>query len=395
MRAQAILWLAVLLGAATAATAGDWPCYRGPTRDSVSAETDWSRDWSAHPPRVLWKKNVGTGFSSIAVAGGTAYTLGNRDGTDTLWALDADTGAVRWQYRYACELDPLRHEGGPKATPTVDDGRVYTVSIEGDLFSFDAEAGRILWRANLGEVTGTPRPMYGHAASPLVVGNLLVLNAGGGGAALDKQTGRLVWKSDAERPGHASPLALGRTVVILTKYEWKRLDPASGKVAWTQDFGDRPGRMYHLVDPLIVGRNLFITASYASRCALVRADDGRKLWQDLGLVSKVLNPIAVDGHIVGSHQERSFRCVDPATGEVKWERPFAGSPLLVGGDCLILTTDGELILADVGPEAYRERARVRALTGKCWTTPAFANGRLYARNAAGDLVCLDLRKPEE
>ena len=387
----------LLAGLCLQAARADWPQWRGPRRDGTSPAKGLFTDWKRHPPKVLWRASVGTGFSSIAVSGGLAFTMGNRAATDTVYAFDAETGRVRWKHSYRCDLAPLRHEGGPFATPTVDGGRVYTLSKLGHLFCFEAAAGRVVWQVDLVKATGTQRSNYGFAGSPLVSGKLLILNAGPAGAALDKATGRVVWKSTGDiKPGHASPLpiAIGRRsgVLIMAKTQMVIVEPAGGRVLLKRPITGEGRLIYKIADPLLIGEKIFITATYGYVSTLLGVADGKvsEVWRNKNLTSKFLSPVLVDGHIVGGHLERTFRCLDPATGEVKWEQRFAGSVIVAGGACLILKTTGELVLADVTGKAYKELGRTQALKGKCWTAPALSGGRVYCRNARGDLVCLDI-----
>ena len=384
-------------GLCHSAARADWPQWRGPRRDATSAVKGLSVDWKRRPPKVLWRARVGTGFASIAVSGGLAFTLGNRAGSDTVFAFDAATGKVKWKHSYRCDLAPLRHEGGPFATPTVDGARVYTLSKLGHLFCFDAATGRVLWQRDVVKATGSLRANYGFAGSPLVLGKLLILNAGPAGAALAKDTGKVVWKSTGDvKPGHASPMPvkLGRQsgVLILAKTQLVIVDPANGRILRQRPITGQGRLIYKIADPLLVGDRIFITATYGYVCALLSTGDGKvsEVWRNENLTSKVYSPVLVDGHIVGAHLEKSLRCLDPVSGKLKWSQRFAGSVIVLDGACLILTSDGDLVLADVTGKGYKELARTRALKGKCWTAPALAGGRAYCRNADGDLVCVDI-----
>ena len=373
-----------------------WPQWRGPTRDAISRETGLAKDWQARPPKVVWKGRVGIGFSSFAVSDGLAFTLGHTRGADTVYAFDAGSGAARWKHSYPSELRSLRHEGGPYATPTVDGGKVYVLSKLGLLMALEAATGRVLWQTNVCEATGTRAPRYGVGASPLVHGRLLILNVGPAGAAVDKTSGKLAGKSaGAGTPGHASPrhYTVGdrRGVAILAKGQVAGVDPADGRVLWRQTLPTR-GLCYKIADPVFLGDRFLVTASYGDFCALFQLADGRvrTVWQTQNLLSKFLSAVVVDGHVVCSHRERDLRCIDPANGEIKWQERLPGSLIVVDGACLLLTIRGELLLADVSREAFRELGRTRVLTGKCWTSPALAGGRLYCRNAKGDVVCVEL-----
>ena len=386
----------LLTTTATAGQPADWPQWRGPNRDGTSNETGLSTDWKTSPPRRLWTASVGIGFSSIAVSDSLALATGNEKETDTLYAFDAATGKLRWKHSYRCPLAPLRHEGGPYATPTIEAGRVVMFSKIGRLFCLNLADGKLLWETDIAKQTGTQAPNYGFSGSPLIEGDLVIVNAGPAGAAFSKATGKRVWSSRGEsRPGHTSPLArvVGdkRSVVILAESQIAAVEPTTGRVLWKHELPDF-GRPYKITDPLLVGDKAFVTSSYQDFCALFQITDGsiEQLWKGHGLVSKFLCPLLVDGHFVGGHYERTLRCIDPADGKVKWEQPFAGTIVRAGDHCLILTTDGELILADVSASSYKALARWRALAGKCWTAPALAGGKVYCRNARGDIVCVQL-----
>jgi len=390
----------VLVGlviAASTAAGADWPQWRGAKRDGTSSAKGLAAKWKATAPRVVWKARVGTGFSSIAVTGGVAYTMGNRAGSDTVCAFDAATGKVKWKHTYRCELAPLRHEGGPFATPTVHNGRLYTLSKKGHLFCLDAATGRVVWKNDITEATGTQGLNYGFAASPLVWGKLLILNAGSAGAAVDLDTGKGVWKSAPDvKPGHASPIAVKvgekTGVLILAKTLMSIVEPTTGRVLLQKSIVGQGSRIYKIADPLVIGGRVFVTATYGYVCTLLSVGEGKigELWQNKNLTSKVFSPVLVDGHIVGGHLEKSLRCIDPANGKIKWEQGFAGNVIVAGDSCLILTSRGELILADLTGGAYKELGRIQALRGKCWTMPALSDGRVYCRNADGDLVCVEI-----
>ena len=167
---------------------GDWPQWRGPNRDSVSPEII-STNWGADGPKVVWRACVGTGFSSVAVSEGRAYTMGNNTNDDTVWCFEAKTGKPLWKRSYPSRLDPQWYEGGPGATPTVDAGRVFTISKWGDVFCLDARTGKVVWQHDLKQ-DGLKPNRWGFEGSPLIWRDLVLLNAGAAGTALDRRTGR-------------------------------------------------------------------------------------------------------------------------------------------------------------------------------------------------------------
>ena len=188
------LLCALCLFSTAAARAVDWYRFRGPDLNGISTETGWQTQWPQEGPRRLWKASVGTGFSSVSVSHGRLYTMGN-DGvnTDTVFCLDAVTGAVIWKHSYPCVLDPNLYEGGPNATPTVDDDRVYSFSRKGDLFCLDAAKGTVLVANECRHAgIGQEIPTWGFAGSGLVDGDLLIFNVGSHGTAFDKKTGKVI-----------------------------------------------------------------------------------------------------------------------------------------------------------------------------------------------------------
>ena len=198
------------------ASANDWPRWRGTDFNGISKETGWSASWPQEGPKQLWKANVGTGFSSIAVSNGRAYTLGNINDTETIYCLDANTGKVLWKHCYACSTDPNLYEGGPNATPTVDGNAVYTFSRKGHVFALDARSGNVIWSRNIHDELGLRIPSWGFSGSPLVDGKLLIINAGPAGTALDKATGKVVWSSGKESAGYSSPIPFNAGQTWLT-----------------------------------------------------------------------------------------------------------------------------------------------------------------------------------
>src|SRR3954471_19186542 len=195
----AILFAGFMLTAA----ASDWPQWRGPDRNGISAETVTT--FSTSGPRLLWSAAVGTGFSSMSVATGRIYTMGNLDGQDTLWCFDAAKGRELWHHSYPSRLDPQYYEGGPSCTPTIDDGNVLTINKWGTVLCQDAADGAIVWQHHLWN-EGIRSNRWGFAGSPLVWHGLVLLNAAGAGSALDRQSGRMVWFNGTEAAGYASPV---------------------------------------------------------------------------------------------------------------------------------------------------------------------------------------------
>lgn len=375
--------------------AADWPRFRGPDQNSISAEKGLNPKALEGGAKTLWKTNVGTGFSSITIANGRAYTMGNAAATDTVWCLDATTGKEIWKHSYAEELKPNLYEGGPSATPTVDGDRVYTLSKTGRAFCLDAAKGTVIWEKNLAKELGAKKPEWGFSGSVLIEGDLAIYNVGSAGTALNKKTGAVVWKSGPEVAGYSQPIAanLGqdRLVLFMTAADVVALNPKTGAIAWQHPW--KTSYDINAADPIVSGNKVFVSSGYNHGAAVLEVVDNKTkvIWENKNLRNQLASSVLVNGQLYGL-DESQLRCVDFATGEVKWTDKASGKGTLIvaDGKLIVLSEKGELILAEVSPEAFKPLSRAQILGGKCWTSPALANGKLYARNAKGDLVCVEL-----
>ncbi|HXX94038.1 MAG TPA: PQQ-binding-like beta-propeller repeat protein [Planctomycetota bacterium] len=396
--------LAVLIAwAALPARADDWPQWRGPRHDGISSETGWLDRWPAEGPRILWKAEVGTGFASFAVSKGRVFTMGNSGDSDTVTCLDADSGRGLWSHAYPADVDPNLFEGGPTATPTVDGDRVYTLGRKGEMFAFEAATGKIAWSKNVQKETGAAIPSWGFSGSPLVQGDLLILNVGEAGLALEKATGRVAWKSGPRESGYSTPLPLRRgdqwLVLLGSAKSYLAVDAKTGQEAWNVRWNTQYG--VNAADPVVEGERVFISSGYGKGAALLTlgAAEPAVSWQSKVMKNQMNPCVLLSGHVYGvDGNERDgtqLKCVELATGSERWTQALtgSGSVLAADGKLIVLAGDGELFVAPASPEGFRPTARARILEGKCWTVPVLSNGRIYARNAEGRVVCLDVRRP--
>jgi outer membrane protein assembly factor BamB len=381
--------------------ADDWPHYRGPRHDGVSRETGWRDRWPDGGPPIAWRASAGVGFSSFAVADGRLFTMGNSDELDTVWSLNAETGDLVWKHTYPAPLDPNLFEGGPTATPTVSGDGVYTFSRRGDVFCLDAATGAVRWSTNVADATGVPMPAWGFASSPLVLDRLVLLNAGAAGLALDRTNGKVVWQSAAEDGAYASAVPFtrgGRTcVLIVSATALTAENPEDGRELWQYRWLTRFG--VNAADPIVAGDFVFISSGYGKGAALLKLvdDTPQEVWRHRDLRTQINPAVLIDGFLYGVHGDTTdvaaLRCLELATGEVRWEHEGIGSGSVVGADgrLIVLSDQGELMVAPASPDSFGPTARTRVLEGKCWTSPVLANGRIYCRNAAGEMVCVDVR----
>jgi outer membrane protein assembly factor BamB len=399
-------------GAATPTV--DWPQWRGPHRDGVAHDPGLRTRWPERGLGEVWRARGGGGFSSCAVGSGRVFTLLGQEGQEVVVCWEAGTGKEVWRYPYASPFSD--QYGGPRSTPTLDGGRLYTVGAAGLFHCFDAATGKVLWQHDLLAEFRAPRPQWGVAFSPLVEGDLVLTIPGGPGgksvAAFHKETGALVWTALDDPAGYSSPIALSvggvRQVVFFTARRLVGLSPADGKRLWQYPW-ETPFEV-NAATPLAVRAHqgervldyVFLSSGYRKGCALVKiAADGaggfqaRSVYTGNELCLHFSSPVRYRDHLYAIDETRDLTCIDLRTGDVCWRRRgfLQGSLLRVDGRLLVLGGDGKLALVDADPDRFRQEAVARPLRGRCWTVPALADGKLYLRNEE-EVLCLDLRQPD-
>jgi outer membrane protein assembly factor BamB len=373
-------------------SAADWPQWRGLRHDGRTEE--------ALGPvtglEVVWTAEAGTGFSSFAVVAGSVHTLGNRDGADTVWCFDAATGAVRWSHTYPCALHPKYYEGGPGATPTVAADAVFTLSKRGHAFALDPATGAVRWQRDLVADHGLELPEWNFAGSPFLAGDLVVLNAGRAGIALDRRTGMTVWSSGPEPTGYSTPVPLpeesgwGRdTVALFLGKAMAGIECRTGRETWRI-----PWSALNATDPIVSGRDVLLSSIGGSAVMRVAPDGSASpVWERKDYQHYFNPPVKVGDHLYGfdgtTHRPTAFVCVEWATGRERWRvEGHATGGLIAAADVLVLCDRGEILLVRPDPEKPDIVFRETFLPGTCWTAPVLSGGRIYARNAAGRVICL-------
>jgi len=397
--AAMLLLFGCVLAAGAAAGKGkssfDWPHWRGPNYDGVSREAEWCVCWPAEGPKIIWRASVGTGFSSIAVAEGRAYTMGNVSDRDIVYCFDAEKGVEIWKHSYPQPLAAKYYEGGTSATPTVDGGVVYTFAKAGDVFALDAANGEVIWHRNVQKDLGAKRPTWGFAGSPVIIGKLVILNAGDAAAALDKKTGKTVWKSGAGPAGYATPVpfkAGGRqAVAVFSRDSLLAVAVADGRKLWS--FPWKTQYDVNAADPIIFDSKVFISSGYNRGCALLDISGAapKPIYENRRMRNHFNSTVLYEGHLYG-FDETTLKCLEFKTGREMWSHSGLGkgSLMIADGRLIVLSDKGKLVVAPASPAAFKPIRSGRILSGKCWTVPVLSGARLYARNAAGQLVCVDM-----
>jgi outer membrane protein assembly factor BamB len=387
---------------ASPAPSDEWPQFRGPHRDGAAPGAHVVRGWPASGPRQLWRVPIGDGYSHLAVADGRVYTLYGTNGVEYLAAYDAASGRQLWVRRTDSEL--VNDQGnGPRSTPTFDAGTLYAQSAQGQLLAVAAATGKVLWTHDLGREFGARMPTWGSASSPLVEGDLLLVAVGGSGGhsamAFDKHTGRVAWAALDERPGYASPIAITaagmRQAIFFTGSSVSALAPLDGRLLWRVPW--ETSYDVNAATPLFIAPDkLFVSSGYDTGAAVFQLHaDGRQVaatpvWKSREFKNQFSSAVLAGDYLYG-FDNGTFKCVKAQTGEERWKQRGLGhgSVILAGDLLVVLSESGKLVLADASPDAYHERASFQALSGRCWSGPSLAGGKLFLRNAES-MVAFDL-----
>jgi outer membrane protein assembly factor BamB len=390
--ALALAVLALGLGAARA----DWPNFRGANHDGISDEKGFKTTWTGPLP-LVWERDLGSAFSSFACVGDKVYTCGTRSGKQVIYCLNADTGKTVWQERIEEEYPERQGGDGPRATPTVDDGRVYILGARGTLLCLDAYTGKKIWNASF-----THMPEWGYSGSVLIEGDLAIATGGksdGALAAFDKKTGKPAWRSGDDIAGYATPYPFTfegvRYIAGFTGTSAIIAEAETGRLVWRKPW--RTDWRVNAASPIFDNGYLFLGSGYSTGCALHKlrksGDDieADEIWKSRILRSKFQSPILYDGKLYASDQ-RALICVDFLTGDRHWHKLKIkhGTLVLADGHLLLLTENGQLQIAKVDPTGFEPLTTADILSGRCWTVSALHRGKLYARNLTR-AVCFDLQ----
>lgn len=376
------------------AVVDDWPQWRGPRRDGVSAEKGLLRRWPAGGPPQAWQATgAGEGYSSFAVAGGRLFTLGARGGTEYVVAFDAESGRRLWESANGRRFENDRGSG-PRATPTVDGDRVYAFGASGDLSVFEAATGRQVWTVNVLRTYGGTNIRWGLSESPLVLADRILVNAGGPGAsvvALRKQDGSLIWKSQSDEAGYSSGVAQEiagmRQAVFFTGERAIGLAVADGRLLWSYD--RVANRTANIATPIVRGNQVFLSSDYGTGAALLeisRAGSGmaaREVYFTRDMRNHHASAVLVGDHLYG-FSSAILTAMHFETGRQAWrDRSVGKGSLAFADDRLYLFSENGVVgLAEANPAGYVEHGRFQIRTGSLptWSHPVVAGGKLFLRD---------------
>lgn len=393
--------------------AADWPQYNGPEFNRISTEDFSPGNWASKAPRTVWEIDGTSGFSSFVTGGGMAYTIVKRGSDEVLIAVDAATGREKWDLK----LGPAKYNGGgdagakdnrggdgPRSTPVVHEGGIFAYDAHNNVYAANAATGKLIWKHSLVDEFGAKVIHWQNAASPIVLGDKVIVAGGGDGQAFlafDRKSGKLVWKSGKGTITHATPSVAtihGKLqVLFFMRSGVVSVDPDNGEELWTYEFDFRTATA---VSPVVCEDIVCVAAGYGIGGGACRVSKSGAKWsaEEVWREKKVSNiwstPVCIDGYMYGMFSAKKYgtgplSCVDIRTGEIKWEEKGFGQGHVsaAGGKVLALTDYGELAVVDPSPSGYKEVTRRKVVDGKCWSSPVYTNGHLLIRSTT-KAVCL-------
>ena len=402
---------AVYLLPSISALAGDWPQWLGPNRDGVAVGEKFSLPKDATTFPTLWKVSLGEGWAAPVVVDGKLVIHHRPGAEESVDCLDASSGKLLWRYSFASGYrDGFGMAEGPRSTPTISAGKVFAYGPQGILNCLDFASGKLKWTVNVAKQFRSPQGFFGRCCSPLVVGKLVMLDIGGAGAgvvAFDVDTGRVLWKATDHGNDYSSPVSTTVGEVSCSLFfirdGFLGLEVQTGRQLFFERFRSPINASVNAATPLLIGDSVFVSSCYDVGGAVWKLKpDGKggvftqTIWKKGGMLDgHYSTAVHHDGYLYGFHgrQERGpeLRCVSLADGSVQWTsgRIASGNLLLADGKLIVLTEDGELLLAPAVSKGYKVLHRQQILGFETRAHFAISNGKLFARDKKR-LVSMDL-----
>ena len=372
----------------------DYPQFLGPNRNGVLEQPRPVQDWNSQPPSRLWVRPVGQGWSGFAVVGSRAITQEQRGENEAVVCYELISGSPLWSYAYAAHFQSSLAGEGPRATPCIAGGRVYTQGATGLLKCLDLETGKLIWTKDILRDSRASMNEWGISSSPLVIDDLVVVNPGAFNGrslvAYQAATGEFVWGGGNEGPGYSSPflttLAEVPQIIIFNDGGVFAHSVTDGKILWNYHW---PGGHPHVSNPVVLpGDRVLISSGYGIGSELIQITknstnkfSATRLWKTNRLKAKFTNLVYRDGFIYGL-DDGIMVCLDAQTGQLKWKegRYGHGQQILAGDLLLVSAESGDVVLLEPKPDKHRELTRFSALSHKTWNPPALAGEYLLVRN---------------
>jgi len=376
------------------AQSADWHQWRGPNRDGHSPETGLLKEWPSNGPTPLWRASgAGEGYSSFSVSNGRLFTLGSRGNLEYVIAFDATTGKRLWETANGARFRNEQGDG-PRSTPTIEGDRVYAFGGSGELAALDAATGKKIWSISVVQQLGGNVPYWGYSESPLIVGDRIILNAGGRRAsivAINKQDGKTLWQNHNDEAAYSSPMLLRtgslQQVVFFTGQRALAVDPRDGRLLWS--YSRASNSTANIATPIVRGNKVFFSSDYGTGGALldVRAAGNIASAQEVYFTREMRNHhsscVIVGDHIYG-FSSSILTALKFDTGELAWRHRSVGKGSLIYADerLYLYSEEGVVGLAEASPGGYRERGRFTMRTGNAptWSHPIITGGRLIIRD---------------
>ncbi|MEO8680586.1 MAG: PQQ-binding-like beta-propeller repeat protein [Vicinamibacterales bacterium] len=370
----------------------EWPGFRGPNRDSVVRGVQIKTDWSASPPVEIWRRPVGPGWSSFAVHGDFLYTQEQRGDDEVVTCYRVSTGEPVWRHRDAVRFYESNGGAGPRGTPTLSRGRVYSSGATGILNALDEGTGAVLWSHQVATETKTPTPMWGFSSSPLVVGDLVIVAASGTLAAYDAVTGLKRWANPSQGGSYSSPHRVTidgvEQVLLLGGPAVMSVAPADGQLLWEHKWeGGAIVQPAITEDGGILINAMSMTGGMGTRRLAVTRAAGAwtvaERWTSNGLKPYYNDFVLHKGHAYG-FDNNILSCIDLEDGKRVWKGGrYGNGQLVMLADqdlLLVISEEGEVALVSATPDKFTEIARFRALDAKTWNHPVVVGDVLLVRN---------------
>jgi outer membrane protein assembly factor BamB len=379
----------------------DWPQWRGPNRDGISAEKGLLKDWPKGGPPLAWRTTgAGEGYSSFAVSQGRLFTLGARGDTEYVLAFDAASGKRVWEATHGRRFNNDRGDG-PRATPTIEGDRVYAFGASGDLSVLDAASGKVHWTVNVLKQYRGSNIQWGLSESPLVLSDRILVNAGGSIVALKKTDGSLIWRSEGDNAGYSSAILqkVGSVsqAIFFTSDRALGVDVNTGRQLWS--YGQVANNVANIATPVVRGNRVFLSSDYGTGSALLEmtpTDNGvraREVYFTRQMKNHHATSVLVGDHLYG-FDSAILTSLKFDSGEVAWQNRSVGKGSLVFADeRLYLYSEGGIVgLAEASPTGYREHGRFELRTGRLptWSHPVVSGGKLFLRDQ-DNLYAYDVR----